>query len=72
MVGEAHLHAHGLLELEAALRAQRLATATAGNYDLGSSSLPYSNQTFCMLNRQRELTLLRSTATPTATSSASI
>ena len=37
-----------------------------------SSPLPKSNQTFCMLNRQRGLTLLRPTATPTATSSASI
>ena len=36
-----------------------------------SSSLPNSKQTFCMLNRHRELTLLRPpTATPAATSSA--
>ena len=34
------------------------------------ASLPNSNQTSCMLNRQRELTLLRPTATTTATNSA--
>ena len=41
-------------------------------YDLGSfsSSFLNSNETFCMLNRQRELTLRRSTAAPTASSSA--
>ena len=41
-------------------------------YDLGlfSSSLQNSNETFCMLNRQRELTLPRLTAAPTATSCA--
>ena len=41
-------------------------------YDLGlfSSYLPNSNHTFCMLNRQRKLTLLRLTETPTANSSA--
>ena len=33
-----------------------------------SSSHPNSNQNFGMLNRQRELTLLRPTATPTASS----
>ena len=39
-------------------------------YDPWSTSLPNSNETFCVLNRQRALTLLRPTATPTATSSA--
>ena len=41
-------------------------------YDLSrfSSSLINSNETFCMLKRQRELTLRRSTAAPTASSSA--
>ena len=42
-------------------------------HDLGiifESSSQDSNGTFCVLNRQRELTLPRLTATPTATSSA--
>ena len=52
-----------------------LSLGPSHDYDLGSwildsSSLPNSNQTFCMLNRQGEVTLLRPTATPTATSSA--
>ena len=34
-----------------------------------SSSLPNSNDTLCMLNRQRELTVSHSTAAPTAPSS---
>ena len=37
-------------------------------HDLGMFlSLPDSNETLCMLNRQRELTLPRPTAAPTAT-----
>ena len=41
-------------------------------HDLGriSSSLTDSNEPFCMLNRQREVTLPRFTVAPTATSSA--
>ena len=40
------------------------------HYDLGwfLSSLPDSNETLCMLNRQRELTLSHPTVAPTATS----
>ena len=41
-----------------------------GNVMALSSSLRTSTETFCMLNRQRELTLRRPTAAPTATSSA--
>ena len=40
------------------------------SWDVFSSSLPNSNETLCMLNRQRELTLRRSTAAPTVTGSA--
>ena len=51
--------------------AQRVAWPVQHYYDLGmfSSSLPDSNETLCMSNRQRELTLPRATAAPTATSS---
>ena len=39
------------------------------SWDVFTSSLPDSNEILCMLNRQRELTLPRPTAAPTATSS---
>ena len=46
--------------------------ARPAHCDLGSfsSSLPNSNETFCMLDRQRELTLRCPTVALTATSSA--
>ena len=39
------------------------------SWDFLKSSLPNSNEIFCVLNRQRGLTLARPTAAPTATSS---
>ena len=57
-------------QLNASVGCAKARPALPRSWAIFQASLPDSNETLCTLNRQRELTLPRLTAAPTATKSA--